>query len=163
MYCTGGNATEPIWRVLASSDGISYWTPLNLNIVTLILTLSHINSGVLTFLLFPHLSSSLKESLPSLNLSCHNWCSIHARRSKSFHTFLWHFFQVWNIILLYMILLTYQISFLKSTSCDNQALVGCIPIPAVAVHWNLESEKLVSHLIRCRAITYWMFKCLLQF
>ena len=27
----------------------------------------------------------------------------------------------------------------KFTSCDNQALVGCIPIPAVAVHLNLKS------------------------
>ena len=27
---------------------------------------------------------------------------------------------------------------LKFTSCDNQALVGCIPIPAVAVHLNLK-------------------------
>ena len=26
--CPGGNATDPIWRVLASSDGISSWTPL---------------------------------------------------------------------------------------------------------------------------------------
>ena len=25
------------------------------------------------------------------------------------------------------------------SSCDNQALVGCIPIVAVAVHWNLKS------------------------
>ena len=32
-----------------------------------------------------------------------------------------------------------QIAFLKLTSCDNQALVGCIPIPAVAVHLNLKS------------------------
>ena len=32
-----------------------------------------------------------------------------------------------------------QIEFLKFTSCDNQALVGCIPIPTVAVHLNLES------------------------
>ena len=32
-----------------------------------------------------------------------------------------------------------QIAFLKSTSCDNQALVGCIPISAVAVHLNLKS------------------------
>ena len=29
MHCPGGNATEPIWRVLASSQGISSWTPLN--------------------------------------------------------------------------------------------------------------------------------------
>ena len=28
VYCPGGNATNPIWRVLASSLGISYWTPL---------------------------------------------------------------------------------------------------------------------------------------
>ena len=28
MYCLCGNATDPIWRVLASSDGISSWTPL---------------------------------------------------------------------------------------------------------------------------------------
>ena len=28
MHCPGGNATEPIWRVLASSLGISSWTPL---------------------------------------------------------------------------------------------------------------------------------------
>ena len=31
-----------------------------------------INSGVLTYLLFPHLSSSLIDSLPSLNLLCHS-------------------------------------------------------------------------------------------
>ena len=28
VYCSGGNATDPIWRVLAFSDGISTWTPL---------------------------------------------------------------------------------------------------------------------------------------
>ena len=32
-----------------------------------------------------------------------------------------------------------HIAFLKFTSCDNQALVGCIPIAAVAVHLNLKS------------------------
>ena len=32
-----------------------------------------------------------------------------------------------------------QIAFLKFTNCDNQDLVGCIPIPAVAVHSNLKS------------------------
>ena len=30
------------------------------------------NSGILTFLLLPHLSSSLTDSLPSLNLLCHS-------------------------------------------------------------------------------------------
>ena len=42
----------------------------NLNILTLTLTLWPINSGVLTSLLLPHLSSSLTDSLPSLNLLC---------------------------------------------------------------------------------------------
>ena len=28
VHCTGGNTADPIWRVLASSDGISSWTPL---------------------------------------------------------------------------------------------------------------------------------------
>ena len=28
VHCPGGNAIDPIWRVLASSDGISSWTPL---------------------------------------------------------------------------------------------------------------------------------------
>ena len=32
-----------------------------------------------------------------------------------------------------------QIAFLKFTSCDNQVLVGCIQIPAAAVHLNLKS------------------------
>ena len=63
VHCSDGNATEPIWRVLASS-----WTPLkpqhsNPN---------PINSGILTSLFLPHLSSSLTDSLPSLNLLYHS-------------------------------------------------------------------------------------------
>ena len=59
--------------------------PYNFNIVTLTQTLWPINTGVLTSLLLPHLSSSLTDSLPSLSLLCHskNSCSIHARCSKS--------------------------------------------------------------------------------
>ena len=49
------------------------------------------------------------------------------------------FFQVQNRILLYIVLLKCQIAFLKFISCDNQDLVGCIPIAAVAVHLNLKS------------------------
>ena len=36
-------------------------------------------------------------------------------------------------------ILTSREHFLKFTRCDNQALVGCIPIAAVAVHLNLKS------------------------
>ena len=52
------------------------------------------------------------------------------------------FFQVLNRILLHIVLQKcphVQIAFLKFTSCDNQALVGCIPIPAVAVDLNVKS------------------------
>ena len=73
MHCPGGNATDPIWRVLTSSDGISSWIPLkpqhsnpNLNLNPLA------NRLVLTSLLLPHLSSSRTDFLPSLNLSCHS-------------------------------------------------------------------------------------------
>ena len=30
MHCLGGNATDPIWKVLASSDRISSWNPLKI-------------------------------------------------------------------------------------------------------------------------------------
>ena len=46
--------------------------PKNLNIVTLTLTLWSINSRVLTSLLLPYLSSSLTDTLPSLNLLYHS-------------------------------------------------------------------------------------------
>ena len=52
------------------------------------------------------------------------------------------FFPSLNRILLYILLLKnlhVQIAFLKFTSYDNQALVGCIPIAAVAVHLKLKS------------------------
>ena len=48
------------------------------------------------------------------------------------------FFPSLNRILLHIILLRCQIASLKFTSSDNQALVGYIPIAAVAVHLNLK-------------------------
>ena len=68
-------------------------------------------------------------------------CKIVEKQSEAFHTFLWHFFQVKNTILLHILLLKcphVQIAFLKFTSHDNKALVGCIPIAAVSVHLNLK-------------------------
>ena len=58
------------------------------------------------------------------------------KQSEAFHTFLWHFFQFYNRILLHIILPQVQIAFLKLTSSDNETLVGCIPVPFVAVHFN---------------------------
>ena len=72
MHCPGGNATDPVWRVLTSSDGISSWTPLKPQHSNSNPNPLAINSGVLTFLLLPQLSSSLTDSLSSLNLLCHS-------------------------------------------------------------------------------------------
>ena len=70
VHCPGGNETEPIWRVLASSDGISSWTPLKPQN-------SNPNPNPLAYQLwcidfFTPPTSSLTDSLPSLNLLCHS-------------------------------------------------------------------------------------------
>ena len=79
VHCPAGNATDPIRRVLASSLGISPWTPLKPQ---------HSNPNPLAnqlwcidFLtpLTPLRLPALLESFMPLK----NWCSIHARWSKS--------------------------------------------------------------------------------
>ena len=108
MYCPDGNATDPIWRVLASSLGISSWTPLkpqhsnpNPNHNSLANQLSCID-----YLLLPHLSSSLTDSLPFLNLLCHS--KTDARFLHDHRKAVWNvpyvsvaFFQFQNRILLH--------------------------------------------------------------
>ena len=82
MHCPAGNATDPIWRVLAFSDRISCWTPLrpqhsnpNPNSWANQLWCSDFLTPP-TPLIIPH---KLLESLMPLK----NWCSIHARWLKS--------------------------------------------------------------------------------
>ena len=83
VHCPAGNATDPIWRVLASSNGISSWT---------LLKPQHSNSkpnplaNQLWYIDFltPHRLPAFLESLMPLK----NWCLIHARWS----IYLWHFF-----------------------------------------------------------------------
>ena len=87
VHCLSGNATDPIWRLLASSQGISSWTPLKPQ---------HINPKpnpnplayqlwCIDFLTPPtpliilHRLPGFLESLIPLK----NWCSIHARWLKS--------------------------------------------------------------------------------
>ena len=82
MHCPGGNTTDQIWRVLASSQGISSWTPLkpqhsNPNPNPLANQLRCID--FLTPLIIPHRLLAFLESLLPLK----NWYSIHARWSKS--------------------------------------------------------------------------------
>ena len=144
VYCTDGNATDPIWRVLASSPGISSWTPLkpqysNPNPNPLANQLWCIDFLTPpTPLIIAHRIPAFLESLMPLK----NWCSIHTRWSKSS---LKHYicfcaiFSKFKTILLHIVLLKCQIAFLKFSICDNQALVGCIPIAAVAVHLYMKS------------------------
>ena len=134
---------EECW---SSSDGISCWTPLKLQ---------HSNPNpnplanqlwcidyTTTPLIIPHRLPAFLESLMPLK----NSSSIHARCSKSslkYSVSFWGIFSKFkNRILLHIVLLKcprVQSAFLKLTSCDNQALVGGIPIAAVAFHLNLKS------------------------
>ena len=85
MHCPGGNATASIWRVLASSDGISSWTSLkpqhsNPNPNSLANQLWCIDFFTPpTPLTIPHRHPAFLESLMPLK----NWCSIHERWPKS--------------------------------------------------------------------------------
>ena len=102
-----------------------------------------------TSLLLPHISSSLTDSLPSLNLllPLKIWCSIHARCSKSSLKYSIRFCGIFSkfktqfyCIIVLLECSHVQIVFLKFASCDNQTLVGwCIPIAAVVVHLKLKS------------------------
>ena len=123
VHCPGGNATDPIWRVLASSDGISSWTPLkpqhcnpNLNPFT--------NQSILVYWL-PYSSHtshrpSLSPCLPWISYATQNWCSIHARWSKSSLKHCIHFCGIFRSLkqnFIYIVLPHIQIAFLKFTSC----------------------------------------------
>ena len=87
VYCSGRNATDPIWTVLASSLGISSWTPLkpqhsnlNTNPIPLANRLWWINFLTpATPLIIPHRLPAFLESRMRLK----NGCSIHARCFKS--------------------------------------------------------------------------------
>ena len=82
-----GNATEPIWRVLASSDGISSWTPLKPQHSNPIPDPNHLANQLWSIdyltpptpLIIPHRLPAFLESIMPLK----NSCSIHAKCSKS--------------------------------------------------------------------------------
>ena len=85
VHCPAGNASDPIWRVLASSYGISYWTPLkpkhsNPNPNPLANQLWCIDFLTPpTPLIIPQRLAVFLESLMPIK----NWFSIHAWCSKS--------------------------------------------------------------------------------
>ena len=83
MYCPGGKATNPIWRVLASSGGISSWTPLKPQHSNPHPLAHHLWSSDFiippTPFITPHRLPAVLESLMPLK----NWWSIHATCFKS--------------------------------------------------------------------------------
>ena len=85
VYCPAENATDPIWRVLTSSIGISSWTPLksqhsNPNPNPLANQVWYIDflTPPTPHIIPQRLSAGLKSLMP-----LKSWCSIHARCSKS--------------------------------------------------------------------------------
>ena len=103
VHCPGGNTTDPIWGVMASSDGISCWTPLkpqhsNPN--------SNPNPLANQLWSIDFLTPPTRTHPPS-QTPCLIWisyatqklmldsCKMPQKQSEAFHTFLWHnFFQV---------------------------------------------------------------------
>ena len=86
VYCPEGNATDPIWRVLASSLGISSWTPLKPQYINPIPNPNHFATQLwcIDFLTPPTpliIHHRLPANLESL-MPLKNWCSLHARCSK---------------------------------------------------------------------------------
>ena len=145
MHCLGGNATDPIWRVLASSDRISSWTPLKPQ---------HSIPCWLSFQGEPSACRSCqccqeKGSSKVCGWICSVWPSWvwksqHASTWSLGHSSRASFHRMAFFPSLKQNFIAYrsskvQIAFLQFTSCDNQALVGCIPIAAVAVDLNLKS------------------------
>ena len=96
MHCPAGNATDPIWRVLASSQGIPSWTPLKPqhstpspnSLANQLRCIEFLTP--LTPFIIPHKLRAFLESLMALK----NWCSIHERCSKNS---LKHFFRFFGI------------------------------------------------------------------
>ena len=130
--------------MLASSDGISSWTPLKPQH-----SKPNPNPGISTLAYWLPYSShtshhpSQTPCLPRISYATQKLmldsCKMLQKQPDAFHTFLWHVFHVKNRILLHIVLQKWQIALLKFTSCDNQDLVGSISIAAVAVHLNLKS------------------------
>ena len=91
-HCHGGNAIDPIWRALASSQGISSWSPLKPQH-------SNPNPNPLANQLWC-IDSSHTSHHPS-QTPCHPWisyatimldsCKMVEKQSEAFHTFLWYF------------------------------------------------------------------------
>ena len=161
MHCPDGNDTDPIWRVLAFSRGISSWTPLksehsNPNPKPLVNQLWRID-----FLTPPHPASSLKDSLPSLNILYHS--KTDARFMQDGRK------AVWSIP--YVSLAFFPSSKQNFIAYHYSLRPDCIF--EIYHQWQSGFSRVYSNcccsclfedeIIRCIVITYWIFKSLRQF
>ena len=134
----------PNLKMLASSYGISSRTPLkpqhsnpNPNPLANQFWCIDFLTSPTPLIILHSLPAFIKSLMPIMN-----WCSIHARWSKSSVKLPIRFCGIFSKFKTEFI--TYRSSkvsdsILKFTSCDNQDLVGYIPIAAVAVHLKLKS------------------------
>ena len=168
VHCPAENATDLIWRVLDSSDGISSWIPLkpqhsNPN-------LNHLANQLWCIeFLTPPTPLIIHHRLPAFDVSflpLKNWCSIHARWSKSSlkHSirFCGHFPSLKQNFIAYRsskvsdwIFANHQLWKSGFSRVYSNSSYSC--------SFDRDIKKSVSHLIRCIAITYRIFKSLRQF
>ena len=161
---------EECWPLPKESLPEFSWS---LKIATRTLTLWPINSGVLTSLRLPHLSSSLTDSLPSLNLLCHS--KTDARFMQDSRE------AVWTIP--YVSMAAFFPSLKQNFIAYRSSKVSSHPDCIFEIHQQWQSgfsrvysncccscwfepeiiKKMISHLRRSIAIRYWMFKSLRQF
>ena len=99
VHCPDGNATDPIWRVLAFSQGISCWTPLKPQHSNRNPYPTHLANQLwcIDFLTPPNTSHHPSETpcLPWISYATQKLtldsCKMVEKQSEAFHTFLWHF------------------------------------------------------------------------
>ena len=147
VHCPGGNVTDPIWRVLASSVGISCWTPLKpQHSIPCWLSVQWEPSACRSCQCCQKKGSSKVCGWICFVWPSWVWESQHASAGNSVSWSLGHssrfsFHRMASLKQNFIAYRSYevQIAFLKFTSCENQALVGCIPVPAVAVPLSLKS------------------------
>ena len=168
MHCPGGNATEPIWRVLASSDGISSWTPLNPQhsnpkpnpLANQLWCIDFLTPP--TPLIIPHRLRAFLESLMPLK----NSCLIHARSSKSS---LKHSIRFYGIFpSLKQNFIAYRSSKLSDCIFEIHQLwqSGFSRVYSnsfCSCSFETEIIKVGQSSHKMYHITYWIFKCLRQF
>ena len=163
MHCPGGSVTDPIWRVLASSDGISSWTPLKPQHSN-----PNPNPYPLVNHLLLHLLSSLTDSLPSLNSLCHSKTDAQSIQDAPK--------AVWSIPYVFVAFLSsFKHNFIAYRSSKVSSCPDCIF--EILQLWKLVFSRVYSNCccccsfepeiieigLSCIAITYWIFKSLRQF